>query len=432
MADKKGKPVIWTICFWYPPVFSGAGMQAHREHLRWIRQGMAITVLTAGVSAAYCLRGKTLNNDGFAVSYLPVIPFPDSSRRLKSGWLTKVLFSILCNISLFSFAVECGWILLFTGRRNDIVKFEATDKYSILPIAIARMRGLHPIIRMSLMGSDDPYSILKVARRGQFFQYLSLAAFHLAEKLIAISSGMIESCQKANLSCKQVVYIPHGIDTDVYQPVGSDVDKAKIRLELGLDITKRYIIFVGSAIERKGIDVLVEAFVRLRQKLDDVELLIVGPDQFDQGAYYDVYNLQKTLDRCKEKLIAARCSNFVHWTGKVENVHEYMQAADLFCFPTRQEGSPLAIIEAMACGLPILVAYLEGVTTDLIPSEQVGATIHGYDCNDYTGAMIDLFSQPEKAKQMGLAARERAVLLYSLKSSFQQWDRLFQDLTKGN
>jgi glycosyltransferase involved in cell wall biosynthesis len=430
MTSQEKKPAIWTISYWYPPNFSGAGIQAHRENRLWVQQGLAVTVLAAGVSTAHSQRGKTVDLEGVRIRYVPVIPFPTSSSHSRFRRLQKILFSISSNLSFLSFALMCSWILLNAGQSNDIVRFEGPGKFTILPVTMARLKGLHPIIRMSLLGSDDPYSICEEAKHGHFLQYLSLVAFHLAEGSVAICSAMLASCQKAGIATKKVTYIPYGIDIDVYQPVVGGAGNAKICQDLGLDIYKRYILFVGSAIERKGIDVLIDAFIQLHQKMERVELLIVGPDRFDRGAFYDAFAHQKMVDACKEKLAAAHCSEFVHWTGEVENVQEYMQAADLFCLPTRQEGFGLVIIEAMASGLPVVVAQLEGVTTDIINSPQTGVIIPGYDYRNYADAMIDILNNPQKAKQMGLAARARSVTFFSLKHSLRQWEALFQKLAK--
>jgi glycosyltransferase involved in cell wall biosynthesis len=422
--------MIWTISYWYPPNFAGAAIQAHRENRQWTLESMPVIVLTAGVSTAHSQRGKIVDLDGVRIRYVPVFPFPDSSRRSKFRRLDKLLFSIFSNLSFLSFSINCAWILVTSGQRNDIVRFEGPGKYAVLPITLALLKGLHPIIRMSLLGSDDPYSIREEVKHGHFLQCLSLAAIQLSEVLVAICSAMVASCQKARMATKKVVYIPYGIDTDIYQPAVDEAGKAKICQALGLDIHKRYVLFVGSAIERKGIDVLIDAYIQVHQKMEGVELLIVGPDRFDQGAHYDAYTLQQMVTVCKEKLAAAKCSEFVHWTGEVNNVQEYMQAADVFCFPTRQEGFGLVIIEAMACGLPVVVAQLEGVTTDIINSAQTGRIIPGHNHKDYTEAMIDILNNPQKAKGMGVAARARVISVFSLQHSLRQWETLFQKLAQ--
>jgi glycosyltransferase involved in cell wall biosynthesis len=430
MSELEKKPVIWTIAFWYSPNFTGAGIQAHHEHREFVRHGIFVTVLTAGVSTARLHRGQTVNLDGVIVKYLSVIPFPLSTNISRFRLLDKFLFSISANLSSLSFGVWCAWILLLHGQPHQIVRLEGYDRYALIPLAIVRLKGLHPIIRMSLLGSDDPYSILERARGGQILEYLTLYSFSVAESIVAICSAMIESCQKAKIAREKVTYLSYGIDTVRFQPASEEC-RNKISQELGLDRNKRYILFVGSAIARKGIDVLVDAFIQLHAKMEDVELLIVGPDRFDQGAHFDAATLQKLVHDCKEKLLAAKCDQFVHWIGEVDNVHEYMQAADVFCLPTRQEGFGLVIIEAMASGLPVVVSRLEGVTTDIISSAQVGLSIPGFQFEDYAEAILEVLNNPQKAKLMGETARTHVISKFSLEHSAYQWKNLFRKLIQG-
>jgi len=428
MTSQEKKPTIWTISFWYPPNFSGAGIQAHREHCEFVKSGLPVNVLTAGISAAKPQRGKHINMDGVIVRYFSVIPVSSTLKAWRFRRLSKLFISFLFNLSSLYFVFLCAWTILLEGQCQDILRLEAYNRYAIIPIVVARFKGLHTIVRMSLLGQDDPYSTLCMARHGQILEYLTLASFHMAEENVAICSAMIESCRKVGINDKNVTYISHGIDVDKYQPVDSEDGKVRIRQELGLDIKRKYIIFVGSAIERKGIDVLTDAFIYIHTILKDVDLLIVGPNRFDQFSRFDDLTRQKAVDACKHKLNINRCEEFVHWIGKVENVQEYMQAADVFSLPTRQEGFGLVIAEAMACGLPVVVARLEGVTTDIITSTQSGTLIPGYDYKDYANAIIGILNQPQTARQMGVAARERVISAFSMEQSLRHWKSLFRKL----
>lgn len=426
----KGKMVIWTISFWYPPNFSGRGIQAHREHSEFVKHGLTINVLTAGINAAGFERDKTVIMDGVSVRYLPVIPIPSWSSISKYKGLYKILFSISTNLSAFSFAVGCAWVILFHGHRNDVIRIEGYNRYAVIPLAVIRCKGLHSILRMSLLGSDDPYSVLTRAKHGQVLEYITLASFKSAEKIVSICSAMIETCRKAEISEEKVIYIPHGVDTDHFQPV-DETDRVRKRQSLGLDPAKRYILFVGSAIKRKGIDVLIDSFIQIRREMNDVDLLIIGPDRFDERTYENANGLQDMVDTCKDKLSEAGFNDSVHWIGEVPDVREYMDVADVFCLPTRQEGFGIVIIEAMASGLPVVISQLEGVTTDIIASAQEGLLIEGFQFQDYAEALMKLLNNPQEATQMGSAARSRAVSVFSLERARQRWIELFNELTQG-
>ena len=86
---------------------------------------------------------------------------------------------------------------------------------------------------------------------------------------------------------------------------------------------------------------------------------------------------------------------------------EYLQAADLFFFPTRREGLPNAMAEAMASGLPVVASKLDGITTDLIDEAIEGRLIAGHDPQDYARVLIELCTDPPRLQRMGEAARRR-------------------------
>jgi glycosyltransferase involved in cell wall biosynthesis len=251
-----------------------------------------------------------------------------------------------------------------------------------------------------------------------------------SDVVVAICSAIIESARKSGIDEHKIIYIPHGVDTELYRPVDA-IEKNRLRESLGLQPHKRYLIFVGSAIRRKGIDVITDAFIRIRSQLDDLELLIVGPDNFNQRGIFDAGDKKNVIQECKKTLLEASCSDAVHWLGEVNNVHEYMKIADLFCLPTRQEGFGIVIIEAMASGLPVVVSRLEGITTDIVYSDYDGILIDGHQASDYAEALLLLLNRPERLKQLSASSRERAVSVFGMESALAAWTQLFENLSAG-
>ena len=425
------KPVIWRMSRLYPPNFTGAGIQAYREDRAFVQRGFSVFVIAAGISSAKAQSGKTASMNGVTVNYLPIISNPLWLNEIRSRLIYKLFFFIIESLSSLSFSLGCAWKLLLSGRREDIVIFEALDSFMILTVTFARLKKMHTILRMNLLGTDDPYSRFVRARKGQILENLKLFVFKSVDSVVSICTAMIESCDQAGVAKTKQVYIPYGVNTQLFKRV-EDLSKAEIRRKLGLEQNKKYIIFVGSAIERKGIDIMVDSFLSISGKMKDIELLIVGPCEFDPRLHYNGRQLQEMVENSKDKINLAQSGHLVHWIGQVENVHEYMNAADVFCLPTRREGFGLVIIEAMASGLPVVVARLDGITTDIIPSDDVGILIPGYSHQDYAKAIMTLLTDPEKAAQMGSAARQRALSEFSLEGTVEKWLDLFQNLSQLN
>ncbi len=242
----------------------------------------------------------------------------------------------------------------------------------------ARQRDWRNVIQISLVGADDPSSF-----RASFVGFstaLKLRCFRQADYVIGLSQALTASCLRAGVTPARVLRIPNGVELKQFPPRRDD--QPKWREMLGLDPQRQYIVFVGSAIHRKGIDVVIPAFAQVAKSTVNVGLLVVGPCDFHDTTRHDA-SRQRLVDSLRDQLDEANCADRVHWIGQVSNVADYLLAADLFFFPTRREGLPNAMAEAMASGLPVLASKLEGITTDLIDDGVEGRLVAGHDARVY-------------------------------------------------
>jgi glycosyltransferase involved in cell wall biosynthesis len=245
--------------------------------------------------------------------------------------------------------------------------------------------------------------------------------------LVGCSTAQTGSARSAGFDSDWVVRIPTGVDLADYHPVDAS-ERTRLCHLLHLDDQKRYIVFVGSAIHRKGIDVLVRAFLNVARQLKDVDLLVVGPSEFVDSGRFEASTQRGLITQLKQELAEADLASRVHWVGRVENVHQYLQISSVFCFPTRREGFGHVTAEAMAVGLPVVVARLKGVTTDLVTSDKVGILIDGHDSGVYADVLLRLLKDPARAQRMGDAARARALSEYDLELAVQRYARLYRGL----
>ena len=119
-----------------------------------------------------------------------------------------------------------------------------------------------------------------------------------------------------------------------------------MRKNLGVWEDGEIILFVGGINIRKGVHLLVDAFMSVEKDFHSLKLLIVGPTY-----KYD----QKYINDIKEKIASAKMGDKIILTEKnVTNVNDYMQCSDIFVLPSKQEGFPISIIEAMSCGLTVV------------------------------------------------------------------------------
>ena len=113
---------------------------------------------------------------------------------------------------------------------------------------------------------------------------------------------------------------------------------------------KRHIISVGSVCYSKGQDLLIEAFARLHEQQQDTDLYIIGPYDGNDNFYAGLKSLIQTYG----------LGDDVHFTGLLDNPYKWMHYCDCFVLPSRIEGLPNVLLEAMYCGASV-------VSTDCVP-----------------------------------------------------------------
>jgi glycosyltransferase involved in cell wall biosynthesis len=159
--------------------------------------------------------------------------------------------------------------------------------------------------------------------------------------------------------------IPNGVNLQRYRPVATE-EKLALRAGLGLGAASRVMTTVGSIIPRKGIDLLLETWVSLAWKFPDLHFVLVGPRTDESDPKLSAFNR-----RLVELMSASGAGERVHFTGRVQNVEAYLQASDLFVFASEREGMANVILEAMACGLPVVMTPHVGLPPDFgRPAEQ--------------------------------------------------------------
>lgn len=196
---------------------------------------------------------------------------------------------------------------------------------------------------------------------------INWAVYYPVERWLARKTDVLITINKEDYNraksfkAKKIVYIPGvGIDLNKFSNrIGNRDEK---RQELGLKDTDFVLLSVGELISRKNHAVVLDALGEIKKNglIDDIQYIICG-----RGA------LEAKL---KEKASSLGISDHVHFLGYRNDVSEICNASDLFVFMSRQEGLPVAVMEAMACGLPVVCSDIRG-NTDLIASGQNGEIV---------------------------------------------------------
>jgi len=223
-----------------------------------------------------------------------------------------------------------------------------------------------------------------------FFHFLQKRQFKIHRKIIAISEFTKSSLiSKYNLNEKDIKVIPIGVDAERFNSNKSSID---IREKYG----NKILLYVGPMIYRKRIPVLLKAIVRVLKRFPDVKLVLLG-----DGIYLKKYQEYAKRLKINDNLI---------WKGFVNNPEFYYASSDLFIFPSELEGFGQVLIEAMACGTPLICANIPPMS-EIIGNG--GLTFNLNDSEDLAEKIIYLLENKEKRLILGKNAQNRIKNLYS-------------------
>ena len=155
---------------------------------------------------------------------------------------------------------------------------------------------------------------------------------------------------------------------------------------------RRLLLFLGRLHEKKGCDLLVRAFAQLASRHPDLLLVMAGPEQQDATSW-------------KAEAAAAGMADRVVWTGMLEGALKWgaLHASEAFVLPSHQENFGMAVVESLACGVPVLISREVNIWREVIAD---GAGLAEADTLEGTMALLRAWM--EKTPEERSAMRERA------------------------
>ncbi len=347
---------------------------------------------TGGMERQALALSTRLRSRGHHIFFITCIHFSDlRSKRLS-------LIGTLGGFRVYRIPLIGGWrhlnmllyffgaatLLLFLRRRYTII--HAHQLYTSGVIA-AMVKLLLP----------NKFALAKNCCGGSFGDLRYLRALPQAERVmtmvrqridafIAISDETEHEMEEEELS--PVLKIPNGIDIARFK--ASDISKELLKRKLHPELCGAdWVLFVGKFDPQKNIPTLINAFAQLPR---GAYLLIVGAG-----------DMQLQI----EELVRSRgVEDRVILCGTTTNIEAYYQAADLFVLPSKAEGSPNVLLEAMASGLPCIGSDISSIS-EIITDRQNGIIFGNYAKVDALArAMAELLADPEMRARLASAARQ--------------------------
>ncbi|PRC93536.1 TIGR03088 family PEP-CTERM/XrtA system glycosyltransferase [Solimicrobium silvestre] len=237
----------------------------------------------------------------------------------------------------------------------------------------------------------------------------------LIDRYVPVSSDLQQWLTKVvRIPVAKQLLINNGVDTEKFQPNKSVSIPAS-------PWTSEHLVIgtVGRIQDIKNHSGLVRSFQRLQQLLpqhkDRLRLSIIGDGPL--------------LPTLKMQVEAAGLSNVVWLPGARADVTELMHSFTLFTLPSLAEGTPVTLLEAMACGLPVVASHVGGIP-EVISDQIHGSLVPAADEEALANALANYIKQPELATRHGAAACIRIEQKYSLTSMLNAYTNLYDVLCK--
>jgi teichuronic acid biosynthesis glycosyltransferase TuaC len=177
-----------------------------------------------------------------------------------------------------------------------------------------------------------------------------------ARRVVAVSRPLAEEVIGLGMPRERVVVVPNGIDNSLFRPLERDAARA----QLGLGPEGKWLLYVGRLERAKGVVDLLEAFARLAPRRRDLFLGLVG----DGSARADCAALAGRIGPQVRLLGARPLAEVPLWIG----------ASELVVLPSWNEGTPNVLLEALACGRPVVATRVGGIP-DLITEASLGELV---------------------------------------------------------
>lgn len=352
------------------------------------------------------------------------------------GGLEKVVIELLENIEKDSFEVVP---LLFIAKRknqNAFVSYLQKSGKSYFPIVVdsCRFKYANPVVNLRKVYSllkNQKFDILHThGYRADVMGYLVARALNVPtistchgfipndrklriynsidryllryfNRVIAVSMSIRESLVGAGVKEKNISIIPNAVKTKIDASNFHEFRNRKRKL-LGWNDEHFVCGYVGRLSEEKGLEYLIQAISHLSKNAMPVKLALIGDGTLRNG-----------LERISKDLAT---SEHIAFLGFQENVQDWLPSLDVFVLPSLMEGTPLALLEAMLCGIPIIATKVGGIP-DVVETGKNGILVNPGRSEELVDAISLLYRDRYLCTKIGKEARATVRAQYDVK----QW-----------
>jgi len=319
------------------------------------------------------------------------------------------------NVYFLPFSPPIGYYVnvfqvkkLLKRIKPDILNTHYASGYGTL----SRLVKFEPTL-LSVWGSD----VYDFPHESEMKKRILIKNLRTATRIASTSVAMKEQTERLINPSMPIVVTPFGVDLEKFRP-GKDLKDPNV-VTIGI---------VKKLEEKYGVRYLIEAVYLLKKKLEEnnqntlaskLRLLIVG-----KGS-----QLNELMD-LTEKL---KINHITTFTGNVphEEVPNYLNKLDIYCAPSTldSESFGVAVIEASACELPVIVSDVGGLP-EVVKHGETGYVVQRKNDNKIAEKLYELVIDSEKRKEFGENGRNHVCLVYNWKENVEVMEKVYKDLIK--
>lgn len=410
------------LCLAHPvfyPIFGGGGLRFLRYLPGLQKRGLQVRVLSGTNRAKDAVHPEAeLDWDRYPIGeWLPIetidgVPVHrmrlpgETGMRRTSTWFRGLIE--LCSA---------------TTTRPDLIQLHSFERLeSLFWLARLRRLGLPLVYAVQITSPRLHHHALARAAHRQMLRH-----FYGSFDAVVTSSEQIGG-QLRRLGVEvPIAVIPNGVDLARYRP-GDDAARRAARARLGLRGDGPVVLSVGAVSPRKGSDILIDAWSRCLAQHPSLELVLIGPRPESPAESSRPLAFGARIDALVR---SSRRPAQVHFTGVRDDVEALYAAADVFVLPTAREGgTPNGMLEAMACGIPVMITPFEGQSTaigrpgvEFVQAARTADSLHR--------ALAELLDDPTRRRVLAQRGRQWVERHLGLDRSLDRFADLYERLVGG-
>ncbi len=341
------------------------------------------------------------------------------TRRLKE----TSKFEIINGVSVYrtfykwhtlSFLLSALVFLIRKRNYYDILHVHTMYSPAVLACALKAILKKKVIVKVRRTGSGALFNRLFVNLLDKWrFKFL----VHYVDCFIAVNREAEMTLVSMGIPRDSIKWIPNGVDKNLFKPANKE-EKEYLKRITGVK-GGPIIAFVGRLISRKKVELLISILPIIKKHFSKAVLLVIGEGS-ERKAWEELAKEKRVFE---DIVFAGQCGQ--------EKLLNFLKVSDLFVLPSRSEGIPNALLEAMASGLPVVASRINGIM-DLISDGHNGLLFAPMEENDLLEKVVTLLENEKFRREIGGKARETVENRFSFDIIKQEYADLYEHLAKSS